>query len=147
MAEEPRGLVGRPLGLRVCTDARPAATRQAVPVRATCGSMWPRKVEVAVAVTAGAGTRTILFTDMVGSTALRSRLGDGPADEIRRAHDVLLAEVIGAHSGTVVKGTGDGVMAVFEGAADASACAVAMQQVIDRYRRRNGRYRSRSGSA
>lgn len=86
--------------------------------------------------TVGSGTRTILFTDMVGSTALRSRLGDRVVEQFRRDHDALLADAVVAHSGTVVKNTGDGVMAVFEGAGDASACAVAMQQAIDRYRRK-----------
>jgi class 3 adenylate cyclase len=37
-----------------------------------------------------AGTATILFTDLVGSTELRTRLGDLAADEVRRAHDQLL---------------------------------------------------------
>jgi class 3 adenylate cyclase len=87
-------------------------------------------------VSPGATTRTLLFTDMVGSTALRSQLGDGRVDEIRRDHDALIAELVSAHTGTVVKGTGDGLMAAFEGAADAVACAVAIQQAIDRYRRR-----------
>src|SRR5215216_3468303 len=62
----------------------------------------------------GSATRTVLFTDVVGSTARRSRLGDTTADEFEREHDHLLRGVVTRHSGTVVQGTGDGVMAVFE---------------------------------
>jgi len=39
------------------------------------------------------GVVTILFTDLVGSTELLGRLGEDRADEIRRAHFVLLREV------------------------------------------------------
>jgi class 3 adenylate cyclase len=84
------------------------------------------------------GTRTILFTDLVGSTALRSALGDVAADKVWREHDRLLREAIAQHSGTLAQDLGDGVMAVFEAAADGAACAVAMQQEIDRLRRRRG---------
>jgi class 3 adenylate cyclase len=66
----------------------------------------------------GSATRTVLFTDVVGSTARRSRLGDKAADELEREHDQLLHGIVARHSGTVVKGTGDGIMAVFESAAD-----------------------------
>jgi adenylate cyclase len=85
---------------------------------------------------AGTGTRTILFTDMVGSTALRSALGDVAADKVRGEHDRLLRQAIERHGGVLAKGLGDGVMAVFD--ADGAACAVAMQQGIDRLRRRRG---------
>ncbi len=81
------------------------------------------------------GTRTVLFTDLVGSTILRTRLGDVTADELRREHDDILARAVVRHGGTRVKNTGDGVMAVFESAAEGVACAVEMQQLVDRYRR------------
>src|SRR5215213_281834 len=86
----------------------------------------------------GSGTRTVLFTDVVGSTAVRSRLGDVAADEVRRDHDEVLQSTVGVHAGTVVKGLGDGLMAVFESAASAAACAVAMQQALERRARRGG---------
>ncbi len=75
-------------------------------------------------------TYTVLFTDLVDSTAQRARLGDDAADELHRAHDSLLAAQIEAHSGDVIKSTGDGIMAAFLGAADGIACAVAMQQAL-----------------
>ena len=83
----------------------------------------------------GRATATILFTDLVGSTELRSRLGDTAAEELRRRHDQLLAQAVEAHSGRVVKGLGDGIMASFAGAADAVAAAVAIQQAVDRLNR------------
>lgn len=55
----------------------------------------------------GPGTVTIVFTDMVGSTALRTRLGEERADELRRIHDRLLAGRIHAHGDRVVPGRGD----------------------------------------
>ena len=81
------------------------------------------------------GVAVVLFTDLVGSTELRGRLGDEAADRLRRTHDQILAQAIEAHDGRVVKGLGDGVMAVFTGALDGVASAVAIQQAIDRLNR------------
>src|SRR5262245_28627380 len=82
------------------------------------------------------GTATILFTDLVGSTAQRTALGEEAAEGQRRTHDRLLADAVAAHHGTVAKSVGDGIMATFPGAADAVAAAVAIQQAVDRHNRR-----------
>ena len=82
-------------------------------------------------------TCTILFTDLVGSTALRSRLGDDAFDQRRRDHDRLLIDALSRHGGELVKHEGDGVMAVFSSAADALSCAVAMQQGLEREGRKD----------
>src|SRR5436853_6105445 len=74
----------------------------------------------------------VLFTDLVGSTELRGRLGEEAADELRRRHDQLLAQAVESKNGRVVKGLGDGIMATFSGASDAVAAAVAIQQAVDR---------------
>src|SRR5258706_8004037 len=79
------------------------------------------------------GTATILFTDLVGSTAQRAHLGEEAPEALRCAHDRLLADAVAAHRGTVAKSIGDGVMATFPRAADAVAAAVAIQQAIDRH--------------
>ncbi|MGH9010386.1 MAG: ATP-binding protein [Acidimicrobiia bacterium] len=81
------------------------------------------------------GTATVLFTDLVGSTDLRGRLGEEAAEELRRTHDRLLAQAVEARGGQVVKGLGDGIMAAFTGVADAVAAAVAIQQAVDRLNR------------
>jgi len=84
-----------------------------------------------------AGTATVLFTDLVASTYVRQQLGDERADDLRRAHDRILREAIAGHGGTEVKGTGDGLMATFNAAAEAVSAAVTMQRGIVRLARRS----------
>ncbi len=69
------------------------------------------------------GTATVLFTDVVGSTEGRRRLGDAKAEKLREMVESTQIEVIKRHQGRVVKGTGDGVMAVFTSAGAALASA------------------------
>ncbi|MBL8777369.1 MAG: AAA family ATPase [Acidimicrobiales bacterium] len=85
-----------------------------------------------------AGTVVICFTDIVGSTALLSRVGDDAFDSLRRDHFALLAHSVDAHGGEVVKNLGDGIMATFGSASAAVAGAVAMQQDVDAAARRAG---------
>lgn len=92
--------------------------------------------ETGVAEPALTEVRAVLFTDLVGSTELRVSLGEDDADELRRAHDELLGNAVAANNGHVVKGLGDGIMATFVSAADATAAAVAIQQAVDRHSRR-----------
>ncbi|HET9729320.1 MAG TPA: adenylate/guanylate cyclase domain-containing protein, partial [Acidimicrobiia bacterium] len=82
-------------------------------------------------------TCTILFTDVVGSTDLRARLGDDAFDERRREHDRLLADAVDRNGGELVKHGGDGIMAVFASSADALSCCVAAQHALTR---ENARY-------
>jgi len=86
----------------------------------------------------GRALAAVLFTDIVASTALRTELGEEAGDELRRAHDRLIDEATRAHGGSVVKGLGDGAMAVFGGASEAVEAAVAIQQGADRLVRREG---------
>lgn len=79
-------------------------------------------------------TVTILITDLVGSTALESRVGPVVAEELRGEHFSLLQRTIGEAGGREVKNTGDGLMAAFGGAAAAVSCAVSLQQ---RFEKRN----------
>jgi class 3 adenylate cyclase len=72
--------------------------------------------------------RTILFTDLVGSTSMHDRLGDEAAMAVLRAHDAIVREALGAHRGGEVKHTGDGVMASFVDASDALGAAIHMQR-------------------
>lgn len=80
--------------------------------------------------------RSVLFTDLVGSTELRVSMGEERADEFRRVHDQLLRSAVEDHGGEVVKGLGDGIMATFGSAADAACAAVAVQQAVDSHVRR-----------
>lgn len=81
----------------------------------------------------GASTATILFSDVVSSTELRTSLGEERADAMRREHDSLLEHCVVGNRGKVVKGTGDGIMAAFASASDALNAAVAMQRSIDHH--------------
>jgi len=81
-------------------------------------------------------TATVLFTDTVGSTALRARIGEEAADALRLTHDDLVRNAIEGQRGNIVKHTGDGVMATFSAAVDAVAAAIAIQQSIDNHNRR-----------
>ena len=83
-----------------------------------------------------AQTATILVTDLARSTETRVQLGEARAEELRRAHDALLGEQASAHGGNVIKGMGDGVIVAFAGTAEALSAAVAMQQALDTYGRR-----------
>ena len=55
----------------------------------------------------------VLFTDMVGSTALASSLAPEAADELRRGHFSILRQAVAEAGGTEVKNLGDGLMVVF----------------------------------
>jgi class 3 adenylate cyclase len=72
--------------------------------------------------------RTILFTDMEGSTRLTQKLGDAHAMVLLRAHDRIVAEALGRHGGSQVKHTGDGVMAAFPSVVGAIEGAVQIQR-------------------
>jgi class 3 adenylate cyclase len=74
--------------------------------------------------------RAIMFTDMEGSTAQTQRLGDAAAMNVLRHHDSITRAALGAHRGTEVKHTGDGIMASFEAVTDTLTCAIAVQRGI-----------------
>ncbi len=74
--------------------------------------------------------RTVLFTDVEGSTALTQRLGDAKARELLREHERMVREALKAHGGSEVKTMGDGFMASFSSATKALECAIAMQRAF-----------------
>lgn len=78
---------------------------------------------------------TVLFTDLVGSTKLASTLTPVGADEVRRVHFGALRQAVNATEGTEVKNLGDGLMIAFHATTPSLACAVAMQQAIERHNR------------
>ena len=82
-------------------------------------------------------TVAVLFTDIVGSSALASRLSPEAADETRRGHFSILRQAVAEWGGTEVKNLGDGLMVVFNSASVALACAVAMQQGVEQGNRRS----------
>ncbi|MDQ1457642.1 MAG: hypothetical protein QOH28_3262 [Actinomycetota bacterium] len=75
-------------------------------------------------------TLTFLFTDIEGSTRLWEQHGDA----MRRAlaqHDELLRHSVETRGGTVVKTTGDGMLAVFDEPAVAIAAAIGAQHALE----------------
>jgi predicted ATPase/class 3 adenylate cyclase len=76
-------------------------------------------------------TATFLFTDLENSTPLWENHPD-LMQGLAARHDALLREAITAHSGRVVKTTGDGFHSVFEDPSDGVAAALAGQQAMIR---------------
>ena len=66
---------------------------------------------------------TVLFTDIVGSTERASALGDARWSELLDDHDRTCARAVSDARGRIVKMTGDGVLATFDGPASAIAAA------------------------
>jgi class 3 adenylate cyclase len=75
--------------------------------------------------------RTIMFTDLVSSTAITQRVGDDAAQRIVEAHDDAVRAALTEHKGVEIKHTGDGIMAAFDSAADAARAA---RQLVTRLR-------------
>ena len=82
---------------------------------------------------ASEATATIMFTDIVESTAMTERLGDRDARELVRRHNEIIRPHAKAYGGTEVKCTGDGFMLTFPSARGGVACAVAVQRELARY--------------
>jgi class 3 adenylate cyclase/tetratricopeptide (TPR) repeat protein len=94
------------------------------------------------------GPVTVMFTDIEGSTALRTSAGDAQADALFAKHDELIRAEIEAHRGHDFHAAlGDGFLAVFVSTRRAIACAVAIQQALERFnqQRRGAPLRLRIG--
>jgi class 3 adenylate cyclase/tetratricopeptide (TPR) repeat protein len=83
------------------------------------------------------GTVTVLFTDVVGSTSMRTGRGDAAAQEIIHAHFDLVRQQIAQHSGQEVKTIGDSFMVAFASARKAVECAVAVQRALEEHNRQH----------
>jgi class 3 adenylate cyclase len=76
------------------------------------------------------GIRTVLFTDIVDSTALTQQLGDEAAMAFLSVHDTIVRDALRAHGGREVKHTGDGIMACFLSTVGAVRCATRIQRAL-----------------
>lgn len=83
------------------------------------------------------GIRTILFTDIVGSTAMTRELGDEKAMELIHLHDKIVRDALSELGGREVKHLGDGIMASFVSAASAVKCATRVQKEIAKHSHEN----------
>jgi hypothetical protein len=80
----------------------------------------------------------VVFTDLAGSTELMARLGDEAFDRVRAEHFDRLAAVVAGFEGSLIKNTGDGILATFASAVAALDAAVAAQQATDSHSRQDG---------
>lgn len=89
------------------------------------GYRWgaPTKTRL-LAAEAASATTTILFTDIVASTATTQALGDRAAQDIIRAHDDVVRRALDGYGGEMIKHTGDGIFAAFPSATGASLAAL-----------------------
>ncbi|MBV8162602.1 MAG: adenylate/guanylate cyclase domain-containing protein [Acidimicrobiia bacterium] len=69
---------------------------------------------------------TLLFTDIVDSTRLAASLGDQEWRRLLGQHDAIVREEVGRFHGRIVKSTGDGVFAAFDGPARGIECAATL---------------------
>ena len=82
--------------------------------------------------------RTILFTDIVGSTD--EALGDEAGMALLRVHDTIVRDALAAADGRAVKHTGDGIMASFVSAAAAVRCATRILSALTSHQKEHPEY-------
>ncbi|HYY80372.1 MAG TPA: adenylate/guanylate cyclase domain-containing protein [Actinomycetes bacterium] len=73
---------------------------------------------------------TVLFTDIVGSTRRAAELGDRSWRQLLEVHDELAGRLVEQWGGRLVKTTGDGILATFDGPGRAIGCAAALRDQL-----------------
>jgi class 3 adenylate cyclase len=73
---------------------------------------------------------TVLFTDVVASTEQASRLGDRRWRELLEVHDEVARRLVEEFGGQLIKTTGDGILATFDGPGRAIRCAAALRDEL-----------------
>lgn len=81
------------------------------------------------------GFRTVLFTDIEGSTAMTQRLGDAEAMKVVKVHDEIVRREVELQRGRVIKHTGDGCMVAFAAVSPAVRTAIALQRAFSSHNR------------
>ncbi|HTA37551.1 MAG TPA: adenylate/guanylate cyclase domain-containing protein, partial [Candidatus Acidoferrales bacterium] len=75
-------------------------------------------------------TMAVLFTDLIGSTAMYAKTGDAGAFRIVNDHFDVVRDILGRHEGAMVKTIGDAVMAVFVDPAKCFDAALELDESI-----------------
>ena len=70
---------------------------------------------------------TVLFTDIIDSTHRATQMGDHSWRRLLDEHDRTAQRVIEKHRGNLIKTTGDGILATFDGPGRAIRCALAFE--------------------
>jgi class 3 adenylate cyclase len=73
---------------------------------------------------------TVLFSDIVASTERAGRLGDRRWRELLNVHDELARRLVEEFGGRLVKTTGDGLLATFDGPGRGIRCAAALRDEL-----------------
>jgi class 3 adenylate cyclase len=73
---------------------------------------------------------TVLFTDIVGSTATASELGDARWRRLLDEHNHVTRRQLERFGGRQIKTVGDGILATFDGPARAVRCAAAIRDGV-----------------
>ena len=73
---------------------------------------------------------TVLFTDIVGSTAHAAAMGDSAWRQVLDRHDGIAQSAVAACAGRLVKRTGDGILATFDAPAHGLECAKALRGAL-----------------
>lgn len=80
---------------------------------------------------------TVMFTDMVGSTALTQTMGQQVAQQVVRAHNRIVREALTQFAGREIKHTGDGIMCSFAQASGGVDAAIQIQRQTLQHNRDN----------
>lgn len=80
------------------------------------------------------GIRTVLFTDIVGSTKLTQQLGDEATMDLINLHDTVVRNALVDSDGREVKHMGDGMLTSFVSAAGAIKCATRIERDLAKHR-------------
>jgi class 3 adenylate cyclase len=73
---------------------------------------------------------TVLFTDIVGSTARAAELADAAWGDLLQAHHARVRDQLARYAGREIGTTGDGFLAIFDGPARAVRCALALSDAV-----------------
>jgi DNA-binding NarL/FixJ family response regulator len=73
---------------------------------------------------------TIVFTDLVASTAKAAAVGDAAWTSLLAAHDAAIRDALARYSGVEVDSAGDGFLALFDRPVNGIRCAVAIRDVV-----------------
>jgi class 3 adenylate cyclase len=75
---------------------------------------------------------TVLFTDIVASTARLSEIGDRQWQEVLDSHNALARRQVERYGGRIVDTIGDGLVATFDGPVRGIRCAIALRDAVRR---------------
>lgn len=82
------------------------------------------------AVTSNRVVASLLFADVVGSTALAAELGDRRWGELLESFVAVVTREVELHGGRVIDFAGDGVLATLPGPAAAVRCALVLHEAV-----------------